>query len=334
MTPLAGAAGGYLASLAHWPLPWMIGSLLGVIAIRCCGWLTQEMPHARKGGQWVIATGIGLHFNQTIVEQIAAHALIIVLGTVLTVTASVIGIVLLRRSGEDRATAFFASMPGGANEMVNLAKRNDAVLARVAAAQSLRMVFVLLSVPAAYKYLFGGEHALVSHTIEVSFYWLLPIMVAGAGLAFIFQKLRLPNAWQLGALLTSITASVTFNLNIGLPAGAGDIGQWLIGSSLGCYFDRPFFRQAPAFMARTVLATCLAILIATPIAMGLGWLTGLDARSLLLGMVPGGIAEMSLTAEALHLLVPLVTAMQVLRLLLVLFLAQPVYRLWMHRATD
>jgi membrane AbrB-like protein len=312
----------------------MIGSLLGVIAIRCCGWLTQEMPHARKGGQWVIATGIGLHFNQAIVEQIATHALVIVLGTVLTVTASVIGIVLLRRSGEDRATAFFASMPGGANEMVNLAKRNDAILARVAAAQSLRMVFVLLSVPAAYKYLFAGESPVALHAVEVNYSWLLPIMLVGAGLAFIFQKLRLPNAWQLGALLVSIAASVTFDLNIGLPAGAGDVGQWLIGSSLGCYFDRPFFRQAPAFMARTVLATLMAILIAAPIAAGLGWLTELDARSLLLRMVPGGIAEMSLTAEALHLMVPLVTAMQVLRLLLVLFLAQPVYRLWLRRVAN
>jgi len=59
----------------------------------------------------------------------------------------------------------------------------------------------------------------------------------------------------------------------------------------------------------------------------MSWASGLDARALLLGMVPGGIAEMSLTAEALDLLVPLVTAMQVLRLLLVLFLAAPVYRL-------
>jgi len=62
-------------------------------------------------------------------------------------------------------------------------------------------------------------------------------------------------------------------------------------------------------------------------ALLMGWASGLDARALLLGMVPGGIAEMSLTAEALNLLVPLVTAMQVLRLLLVLFLAGPVFRL-------
>ncbi|MNP77912.1 putative ammonia monooxygenase [compost metagenome] len=45
-------------------------------------------------------------------------------------------------------------------------------------------------------------------------------------------------------------------------------------------------------------------------------------------MMPGGIAEMSLTAETLQLSVPLVTALQVMRLLFVLFLAEPLFRLW------
>ena len=34
-TPFVGLAGGYLASLIGWPLPWMIGSLLAIILVRC-----------------------------------------------------------------------------------------------------------------------------------------------------------------------------------------------------------------------------------------------------------------------------------------------------------
>ena len=69
-------------------------------------------------------------------------------------------------------------------------------------------------------------------------------------------------------------------------------------------------------------------LIAGLAALGLSVLTHLDLRSLTLGMMPGGIAEMSLTAETLQLSVPLVTAMQVMRLLFVLFLAEPLFRYW------
>jgi uncharacterized membrane protein AbrB (regulator of aidB expression) len=50
-------------------------------------------------------------------------------------------------------------------------------------------------------------------------------------------------------------------------------------------------------------------------------------------MMPGGIAEMSLTAEVLQLSVPLVTAMQVMRLLFVLFLAEPLFRYWNRQPT-
>ncbi|MNP46465.1 putative ammonia monooxygenase [compost metagenome] len=74
------------------------------------------------------------------------------------------------------------------------------------------------------------------------------------------------------------------------------------------------------------------MLAAALVAELLGWLGTLDRQSLLLGVMPGGIAELSLTAEALQLSVPLVTALQVLRLVLVLFLAEPCFRLWQRRA--
>jgi uncharacterized membrane protein AbrB (regulator of aidB expression) len=75
----------------------------------------------------------------------------------------------------------------------------------------------------------------------------------------------------------------------------------------------------------------LMLFVASIATAGLGWMTSMDFRALTLGMIPGGIAEMSLTAETLALLVPLVTAMQTLRLVLVLFLAEPLYRYWQRR---
>jgi uncharacterized membrane protein AbrB (regulator of aidB expression) len=34
-TPLVGLLGGFLASQVGWPLPWMVGSLLAIILVRC-----------------------------------------------------------------------------------------------------------------------------------------------------------------------------------------------------------------------------------------------------------------------------------------------------------
>ena len=157
----------------------------------------------------------------------------------------------MRRSGEDRATAFFASMPGGASEMVNLGQRHGAVLSRVAAAQSLRLLLVVLLVPAAFQYLLGGGQPGPHQAAPVDWHWLALLFPAGALVALGWQKLRQPNPWLLGPLLLAAGVSLGFDLHIGLPAGSSGVGQWLIGSALGCHFNRSFFRSAPAFVSRT-----------------------------------------------------------------------------------
>ena len=327
-TPLVGLAGGYLASQIGWPLPWMVGSLLAIILVRCLTpWQLAEIPGGRKCGQWIVGIGIGLHFTPVVMEQVLAHFWLILAGALLTSVSSVIGVWLMRRSGEDRATAFFSSMPGGSGEMVNLGARNGAVLSRVAAGQSLRVLTVVLCVPAAFKYLLG-EGTPAMHPAAINPYWLAVLFPAGALLAWIWQRLRQPNPWLFGPLLVSAGVSILWDLHIGLPDGSSQMGQWLIGSGLGCHFNRAFFRRAPSFIGKTLLGTALTMLIASLCALGLSALTQLDLRSMTLGMMPGGIAEMSLTAETLQLSVPLVTALQVMRLIFVLFLAEPLFRYW------
>lgn len=327
-TALVGLAGGFLASQVGWPLPWMVGSLLAVILVRCLTpWQLKEIPGGRKGGQWIIGVGIGLHFTPAVVEQVASHFGLIFFGALLTSLSNVVGVWLLRRTGEDRATAFFSSMPGGSGEMVNLGARNGAFLSHVAAAQSLRVLVVVLCVPAAFKFLLGDGVPLL-HAGNVDWRWLVVVLPLGGLTAWAWQRLRQPNPWLFGPLLVAASVSIGWNLQIGLPDGASQIGQWLIGSGLGCHFNRAFFRRAPSFLGRTLIATSLSMLIAGLAAWALSLATHLDLRSLTLGMMPGGIAEMSLTAETLQLSVPLVTALQVMRLLFVLFLAEPLFHHW------
>ncbi|MEO4047477.1 AbrB family transcriptional regulator [Pseudomonas sp. CAU 1711] len=328
-TPVAGAAGGVLASLVGWPLPWLVGSLLAVLLLRCLAGLNlREVPGARKAGQWLVGTGIGLHFSPVVLQQVVAHGGLLLSGALLTSLTCLIGIVLLRSAGHDRATAFFASLPGGASEMVNLGLRNGADPGRVAAGQSLRLLLVVLCVPALFQWWLGVPPVLAHGAGDNDLPLLGALLGGGALLALLWQRLGQPNPWLLAPLLFSGVAAVLLDLPLSLPLGTSELGQWLIGSALGCHFQRAFFRHAPRFVALVLLATLLAMLAATLGALALGWLGALDRRALLLGMMPGGIAELSLTAEALALSVPLITGLQVLRLVCVLFLAEPAFRLW------
>lgn len=66
-------------------------------------------------------------------------------------------------------------------------------------------------------------------------------------------------------------------------------------------------------------------------AWGFAWLSGSRLLSLALGMMPGSTTEMYLTAEALNLGAGMVTAMQIMRLVLVMLCAEPLLKVWLGR---
>jgi uncharacterized membrane protein AbrB (regulator of aidB expression) len=68
------------------------------------------------------------------------------------------------------------------------------------------------------------------------------------------------------------------------------------------------------------------VLLCSGFAVLLAWVAGLHWATMMLGTSPGGIAEMAITARALQLGVPVVTAFQVCRLVAVLVLVEPLYR--------
>ncbi|MFT0213056.1 AbrB family transcriptional regulator [Pseudomonas sp. F1_0610] len=328
---LVGVLGGYIASLIHLPLPWMIGSLLSVIAVRCSGIYLEELPHMRTVGQWLVACGIGLHFTPEVWAQVVSHSWVILLGALATVSLTTLGLALLHKARFNPVTSFFASLPGGASEMVNLAIKHKAEIDRVTAAHSMRMMLIVVSVPLAFTWGMKVEPQILIAAIDWK--WLSIALPSSALVALLWRKLGLPSPWMLGPILTCAVLSISFDLHVALPSTLSHLGQLCLGAAFGCHFDRPFFRKAPKFLAIVVLYTVLAIAITTAIAFALSAISGISPYVLILGMMPGGISEMSITAEALQLEVALVTALQVLRLFLVMFMAEPLFRLWMSYLT-
>jgi uncharacterized membrane protein AbrB (regulator of aidB expression) len=94
--------------------------------------------------------------------------------------------------------------------------------------------------------------------------------------------------------------------------------------------------RAPNAFVLGSLAVALAL--AAGFAVMLAWLTAHNPAALVLGTAPGGIAEMCITAKALQLGVPLVTACHVARLVALLLVTAPLFGTlrgwWRARAKD
>ncbi|VVM47000.1 hypothetical protein PS682_00608 [Pseudomonas fluorescens] len=325
LTLIVGALGGSLASWAGWPLPWVIGSLVAVMLTRCAGGLVPEIPHGRQAGQLIVAVAIGCHFTLPVMQQVVAHLGLIVTAVMLTLVLALCSVLILHLWGVTFGTAFFALMPANSSEMVHLGRQRQADTSFIAAAHSLRLLLILLTVPAVATF---GMTAVTAHaSMPVIWPWLIFILAMSWLAALGFKQCKLPNPWTFGPFLICAVGVGCNQLSMSMPGWLSGSGQLLIGCALGVAFDRSFMRRAPGLLAKVMLLLTASVVTTALAAWALGTGLGMPWLSLALGMMPGSAPEMSLTAEALGLAVTLVTAMQVIRMLLIQAACLPLFRL-------
>ena len=336
-TLLLGTLAALLASAARLPLPWLLGPLLATAAGRLAGAPLAVPAALRNAGQLLIGTALGLYFTPAVVGLIVAHWAAVLAGIVwaLLLGAAFGAFLKLANRGDaglDRATLFFASAIGGASEMTVLAERHGGRMDVVAAAHSLRVLLVVLIVPFGFQW--AGLHGLDAtlpgpqqvHAGGLAL--LLALCVTGA---LTMRTMRLANAWMLGPLAVAFALTANGVELSALPRGLANAAQIAIGVSLGTRFSPAFLHSAPRWLATVAVGTLAMLVLSAGYAWLLARATGLHPATVLLGTSPGGVAEMSLTARALQLGVPVVTAFHVTRMAAVVMLAGPLFR-WRQAA--
>lgn len=332
------------ARLCVWlgtPIPWMIGPLLATSLVSMLGAPTESWIPLRNAGQWVIGTALGLYFTPAVGALVAGLWWGIALGVAWALALGLGFGAWMRRvhaghlSGltpaQLRSTTYFAGSIGGASEMTLIAERQGARTDLVAAAHSLRVLLVTLTVPFAMQFWgVSGLDALPPATRAVhagGLLWLGLLTLAGV---LLMRRLRRANPWFMGALLVTMLLTLSDVTLSAIPGGLSAAAQLVIGVSLGVRFNPAFVHTAPRWLASVAFASVVMMGLCAGFAWLLAVLIGLHPATLVLGTAPGGIAEMAITAKVLQLGVPVVTAFQVCRLVAVLVLAEPVYR-WLSR---
>lgn len=215
--------------------------------------------------------------------------------------------------------------------MAVLGERFGARVDQVAAAQSLRILMVVLIVPSVFASLrFHGADPFVADATAVHWPVLLTLLAGTAIAGLTLQRYGVPNAFVLGALAIVIPLTASGVDSSAMPRWMLNGAQLLLGCALGSRFNRGFIGRAPRFVGAVVLTVALAMLLSAAFAGALAWLSGIHAATLILATAPGGIAEMAITAKVLDLGVPVVTAFHVTRVILLLSCTAPLFG-WLRR---
>lgn len=329
----------------HTPIPWMLGPLLFTALTSMAGLPTRSSGRLRNLGQWTIGAALGLYFTPQVGALVLKLWWAIALGIVWALGLGwAFGLWLQRRHQGDlahlgahrlRATSYFASAIGGASEMTLLSERVGARTDLVAAAHSLRLVMVVISVPFAMQWAQSHWDLQVDpglSSVGRAAQWpgLLWLSLATLAGALLMVRLRRANPWFMGALTATMVLSLSDIFWSAIPTPMSNAAQLFIGVSLGVRFQKEFLHTAPRWLASVGMGTAVMLLISALFGWAIAELVGQHPATLILGTSPGGIAEMAITAKVLQLGVPVVTAFQVCRLVAVLVLVAPLFG-WLER---
>ncbi len=327
-----GTLGGWLFALAELPLPWMLGSMSAV--------MVAALLHAPIGAPSFVRTPmttiIGVLLGASFTPEALGHMadwIVPLLGlfafSLVCAIAGTLYFLLIAKT--DLVTAYFAGMPGGLVDMVIQGEERGGDSRFIALVHAARIFLVVMALPFLIQALTGldlGARPAYGPTLldvpATEWLWLLGAGVVGWWLG---KRLHLPAAPLIGPMLVSGIVHLA-GLTDFIPAREVVIvAQIVIGTIIGCRFLGLGARAILRMLALSGGYTLVLLAITLGFAWTMAQATDLDAIPVLLAYSPGGLAEMSLIALALQIEVAFVATHHIVRVLLVMLLATPVFTL-------
>lgn len=324
---LLGAIAGYVFYITHMPLPWMLGAMFANAIASISGAPVASPGKLRPIMLGVLGTMLGATFGVNFLTQLLLWKTTLAGMLVCTLIGAFASYVLMVRFGRmSRATAYYAAMPGGLSEMALLAEQSHADTPTVALVHACRIFLTVSCLPFLIEILVAdpivrpvlSATAFDLPTIE-TLIWLVGITLVGS---LAGRVLRLPAGFLLGPLSISAVVHIGGFADLVVPPILVAAAQVVLGTNVGTRFAGFDRQQVLRLSVISVLTT--VILLTTAILAGLlfSFPTGESPIKLLLAYAPGGVAEMSMIALALHWEVAFVTVHHLLRLIFVIVLAR------------
>ncbi len=322
-------AGGYIAKLLNFPLPWMTGSLLITAVLGLAGVPVRSLWQARAAGQFVTGAAVGTTFTPAILLMIVTLLPAIMLGALASIAIAVVGALILMRIVPtiDARTAALATMPGGVIEMANIAKRIDADPLPIMVLQTMRVGLTVCAAPFVVTALAeAGARNVVAQGEVMSWLTVLALMSASFAGGFFLNRFALPNAWFLGSLFVMAALGAMGLISGRVPEPILVVAQVIIGMTVGTQYKHEFLTRLLRLLLASLVTVPFALVMLALLAALYSLLLGLPVTTLVLALAPAGIAEMALTGKILGLDAALITGFQIVRIVMTMGLAAWVAR--------
>jgi membrane AbrB-like protein len=313
------------------PLPWLLGPIAACLVaalfrvpLKGIGWLNDGM-------RTVLGVAVGATLTPAVLATFPSMWVTLVLVPVMVLCIGLVGIPYFRRVwGYDMPTAYYATMPGGLQDMLIFGEEAGANVRTLSLIHATRVMVIVVALPFILSVIWQADltnpPGVPAATVPLRE---LAIMVACALLGWWGAKrVGLFGASILGPLILTAGVTLADGLHYRPPAEAIWAAQFFIGMTIGSKYAGVTLaevkRDLAAGLGFCVLLIALTVVFVEAIY-GLGIAPGMET---LLAFAPGGQAELTVLALIVGADVAFVVAHHVLRLFVVILGAPIVARFW------
>ncbi|AZB44040.1 AbrB family transcriptional regulator [Bacillus sp. FJAT-42376] len=338
LTLLYAVAGGILFQLIHMPIPWLIGSMVFVLAgSKVYQPVQLHWPQQiRNTGMIIIGYTIGLSFTMEALQQIGQQLpSMILLTALLLLFSSIIAFTISRLSGISFPTALMGSIPGGLSQIVTLAEETKGIdITAVTFLQVSRLMMIVFFVPLIVFSPFisqPGSNPLgpaVNHPASwdklFPHIWVFAFICIAA--ALIGKKAKLPTAFLLGPMIVTIILNLSGYDGPPLPQGMLNLSQLMIGAYIGLMLKPENLKNKGKMVILSFMSGTLLIAGSIGLSILLTALHPVNFVSAFLSLSPGGMDQMALIAREVNADLSIVVCYQLFRILFIFLAVPPLIR--------
>ncbi len=281
------------------PLPWLLGPLLGCLIAALCGVQLKGAPRASQVMRTILGVAVGSTITPALFAQMGTLIWTLALVPPLVICVGAVGYPLFRRGfGFNHPTAFYASMPGGLQDMLLFGEEAGGDVRALSLIHATRVLIVVMVLPFVFAYFYDVDLNQPAGAPLSSVPWQELALLAVAAIVGwrVALWIGLFGASLLGPLFLTAGLSLADVIHHRPPAEAIAAAQFFIGFTIGVKYSGITWRELRVDVTAGVVFSALSLCVGAVFAVAIiraGWLPLTEA---VLAFSPGGQAEMAMVA--------------------------------------
>lgn len=290
------AAGTVMFVALGLPLPFLFGPMFACLAAALARRPLMGFGAVASAGRTILGVAVGAVITPDVVAALPQMAYSVALMPLYIAVIAVVGVPFFHRvCGFDMATSYYASMPGGLQEMVVFGQEAGGDVRALSLIHATRVLVIVTVAPIILTLGFGASLSNPMGAPASELPWTQgALMIAAALIGWKGgERIGLFGASILGPMLVTAALSLSGVITYRPPAEAIEVAQFLIGVTIGVGYVGVTLHE----LRRDVLAGGVFVLILAVLAAGFSEIVVLlnlaPPMEGFLSFAPGGQAEMA-----------------------------------------